>query len=427
MDSAWRRGLVFAASLAVAFFLIYEAILLKIADARIESTQFDTMKQAAAIEPDNADYWDRLGRFKELDFAQHDLPQALLDFQRAVALNPHDAQYWIDLSGGYEASGDRTRARDALESARAAYPASADVLWNYGNFLVREGDYADGFRQIREAVVIDPRLTTEAISRTWRSTQDVNVLIREVLPANVESYFAALNFFASIQDAAPGLAIWRRIVDLKAPFRPDRVFSYLDELIREDKVQEAQEVWRDALGNSGMQASDSPNGSVVTDGRFDGDFPNGGFGWRVSDIPGVLVDFDSTTYHSPPRSLRLDFGGGTNLDLWEPYQIVPVTPNRRYQFQAFLRTDSISTESGITFYIFDPEHSAPSAMTEGLTRSHDWTPVTAALTTGPETHVLRISVRRAPSRLFENRLSGTVWIDDVSLEPTDSGGEANSK
>jgi hypothetical protein len=35
--------------------------------------------------------------------------------------------------------------------------------------------------------------------------------------------------------------------------------------------------------------------------------------------------------------------------------------------------------------------------------------------TSPETRVVRITLRRVPSWKFDNKLGGTVWVDDVSL------------
>ena len=43
--------------------------------------------------------------------------------------------------------------------------------------------------------------------------------------------------------------------------------------------------------------------------------------------------------------------------------------------------------------------------------------VDAEIRTGPQTKFLEVMLRRTPSRQFENKLSGTVWIDDVSLTP----------
>ena len=46
--------------------------------------------------------------------------------------------------------------------------------------------------------------------------------------------------------------------------------------------------------------------------------------------------------------------------------------------------------------------------------------MTAEFTTGPDTHFLEVHLRRTASRLFENRLSGTVWVADVYLIPAES-------
>ena len=102
--------------------------------------------------------------------------------------------------------------------------------------------------------------------------------------------------------------------------------------------------------------------------------------------------------------------------LSEPGQYVPVEPGRGYHFHALVRTEEITTESGIRFSISDPNHSgAVDVTTENFTGSRAWTSVEADLTTGPQTHFLLVRLLRSPSRLFDNKLSGTAWIADVSL------------
>ena len=72
----------------------------------------------------------------------------------------------------------------------------------------------------------------------------------------------------------------------------------------------------------------------------------------------------------------------------------------------------------LLFSIGDPHHGAAVVSTENLTGSHAWMPVDVDYTTGPQTHFLIVQVRRAQSHLFENKLSGTAWIGDVSLTPS---------
>jgi hypothetical protein len=81
-----------------------------------------------------------------------------------------------------------------------------------------------------------------------------------------------------------------------------------------------------------------------------------------------------------------------------------------------MRTEQITTESGLRFSITDPNHpNALNILTDPFTGSRPWTAVEADLSTGPETHFLLIRLVRDPSRLFDNKLSGTAWIADVSL------------
>jgi hypothetical protein len=115
----------------------------------------------------------------------------------------------------------------------------------------------------------------------------------------------------------------------------------------------------------------------------------------------------------------VDFIGGSNIALGAPSQYVPVEPNRSYHFHASMRTEDITTESGMRFSITDPNHTgALNALTDNFTGSHPWSPVDADVTTGPDTHFLLVRLFRDRSRLFENKLAGTVWIADISLVPS---------
>ena len=138
----------------------------------------------------------------------------------------------------------------------------------------------------------------------------------------------------------------------------------------------------------------------------------------------MAVDFDSAPPASGVRAVRLDFGGGRNLEITEPMQYVPVEPARTYHFHAYMRTEEITTESGMRFSIVDPNHNdAVNALTENFMGSHAWTALDMDVTTSRETHFLLVRLLRTGSRLFENKLSGTVWIADVSLIPDGISGE----
>ena len=160
----------------------------------------------------------------------------------------------MNLAGAYEANGDLTAAQQAFERARNVYPLSAEVAWNYGNFLLRQDQDAAGYAEIHHALESDPSFLNLAISRVWRSSRDVNVLLDQVLPADPDAYFQALDFFASIRQPDPALVVWRRLVALGKPIALRRTFPFFDELILDDRSSDASRVWTEALIAAGSAA-----------------------------------------------------------------------------------------------------------------------------------------------------------------------------
>ena len=408
--------LVFA--LAAGALLSYQAGRLWLADHRLRSTRLDVIERGVALEPANAAGWDLLGRYRQLDFANADPVQAVADFQRAVQDDPLSATYWMNLAGAYEANGDLTGAQHAFEQARSVYPLSAEVAWNYGNFLVRQDQDAAGYAEIRHAVQSDPRLLPLAISRVWRASRDVNVLLDQALPPDVDAYMQALKFFATNHQTDVALSVWRRLITLGKPVPLAQTFPFFDELIQDDRSVDAKQVWIEALTAAGLPHDEPINHSLMWNGEFLRGFENGGLGWRWNSPWDVTIDFDSAPLSHDGRAVRLDFGGGRNLELSEPAQYVPVEPGRVYHFHAYMRTEEITTESGMRFSIVDPNHDgAVNVLSDNFTGTHPWTTEEMDVTTGPTTQFLLVHLLRVGSRLFDNKLHGRVWIADVSLVP----------
>jgi tetratricopeptide (TPR) repeat protein len=423
LENARRKTALLMAALAVAAILIFQAAEMWLADYRLNSGKVEELERAAALMPGNGDVWDLLGRFYQWDFLRSDLLRSIVDYQKAVRDNPLSDRYWMDLAGAYEANGDNVLAAAAYEHAKEVYPDSAEVAFQYGNFLLRRQNYAGAFKELRRAVQTDRTLMPLAISRTWRATEDVNQLLDRVLPADTGAYLEAIDFFASTNQAEPALAVWERMLKLGKPIGLKGVFPFLDDLIHEDRAADAKRVWHEALAAAGLPDPRQANDSLIWDGDFQTEFSGGGLGWRWNPTPGTSIDFDPQKGPNGSRAVRLDFSGGQNLTLDSPLEYVPVEPDRAYQFQAQMRTDQITTESGVRFSITDPNHwNALNVLTDNFTGTRPWTAVQAGFTTGPMTHFVVVRLMRDPSRLFENQLGGSAWIADVSLVPAPAAG-----
>jgi tetratricopeptide (TPR) repeat protein len=428
LEGARRKTGLLVAGVAICAIVIFQASETWLADYRIHSEKIGEMERGAALLPGDGEAWDLLGHYYQWDLLHLDLPRALADYRRATGDDPRSADYWMDVASASEVTGDEAGARQAFERAQTVYPASGEVAFHYGNFLLRQQEYAGAYAQLRRAVAADPKLLPLAISRVWRSSEDVNQLLDQVLPANVDAYTQALDFFASIRQADAGLAVWERMRQSGKVIRLQRAFTFMDELIREDRADDARRVWREAVAAAGLPSEEPARGSLIWDGDFKTDFAEGGLGWRWDSLPDTSIDFDSQVGPNGSRVVRLDFTGGGNIGVDAPYEYVAVEPNQRYHFHASMRTDEITTDSGMRFAISDPNHaSAVNVVSDSMTGTQPWTPIDADVATGPETHFLAVRLARYPSRLFDGKLGGTVWIADVSLIPEDVSAGATAE
>lgn len=399
--------------------IIYQAATLWIAWHWERSSEQSEQIKGARLIPGNAEAWDRIGEAEEANF---DAPPtaAIGLLKHAVKANPLSPRNWMDLAQGYEANADIVDANTAYQRAQGDDPISADVAWKYGNFLLRQGETAAGLQQVHRSLLGDPRLVPLAISRVWHSDPDVNAMLYQVLPENAPSWFYALDFFSAQHQNDAAMEIWEDIATLAktTPIDIHAVFPFLQALISQDKASETQRVWQEAIAAARWPSTPAAAAqSQVWNGGFENPIADGGLDWRLEGGPGTYISTDSSIYHSGEKSLRVDFTGGFNVDFQGVHEIVPVEPSKSYEFAYFMRTRDISTDSGVRFEILDLNDNEVSLMTPDLTGTNRWTLKQAEVVTGRSTHFLDVRVRRLPSQLFDNKLSGTVWIDDVSLTP----------
>jgi tetratricopeptide (TPR) repeat protein len=372
--------------------------------------------RAAQREPLNPEHWYQLGRYRQLDFEHADLLLAISYYQRAASINPGSPYYWMDLAGAYETAGDIPRAEQAFRKARDLYPISAEAAWRLGNFLLRQSRVPEAFRQIHDAVSIDPKLTALAVSRCWRSTQDIDQILQVVLPDKQDQNWGAMQFFVQAREPAPAMAVWTRIAAHQRSFPASDAFPLLDMLFETGRVDDARIVWKQALLAARIPSDADSTGSLVWNGGFELDLLNGGFAWRLRPIEGAEMDWDEQYAHSGRRSLRLDFDGSSNVDFQNVWQYVAVQPSTRYRLSAYFRAEDLSTDSGMRFEIRDVSRPGnPSRFTPNIVGTQPWASADADFATGPDTKLLQIVLRRARSEKLGNKIRGTVWIDDVAL------------
>ena len=189
-------------------------------------------------------------------------------------------------------------ARQAFETAVADYPDSGEVHWRYGSFLLRQGDLQQAYAEIHRALLSTPTLSTLAISRVWRVTQDPQVLLNEVLPENDRVMSDALTWLIDAQQPQAALPVWNQMVRIGHPVPLKVSAPLVDLLVSKEQGDEARNVWRQALALSGTDASGFTASSLVFNGGFETDALNDGLDWHWNPAPGITYAYDTSHPHS---------------------------------------------------------------------------------------------------------------------------------
>jgi hypothetical protein len=375
-------------------------------------------QKAIQLEPRNAQNWYLLGRYWQYNLYDPDAQRAIGAFKTSLSINPRSADTWLDLASIYELADDPSSARNAYLQAQKVYPASAEVSWRYGNFLLRQGEFPQAFAEIRRAVYADPKRGGEAFSRCWRVDPDIQTILNNVLPPHRDAYIEVLHELTVQANADAALAVWPRLVAIHPRLFLYDVLGLTDMLIGHQHPADARRVWDDAVRLSGSPAPLGPPGSVVWDGSFETGFRGGAFAWLFSPSGGVQAIFDTKEKHSGNQSLRLTFDGKHNVNSSIVCTIAAVQPGTPYQLSAWLRPQALTTDQGVRVQLSWSQNSKTQTLaTPDAQGTQPWTRVETQWTPPSDVQAAQICVVRYASDKFESRIQGTAWIDDVALVP----------
>ena len=368
-----------------------------------------SLQMAARLDPGNADYQSRLGRY--FLQTQQEPEAAAQFFTSATVLNPHNAAYWLELSRIYRRLANRDRQQDALQHAIAADPSTPDVAWDAANFYWALGETDRALQEFRVVLENDPYLPAAALERCWRIKPDAGFLLRDVVPRNPEVYSSFLDFLVSRNESAAAARVWVQMAQLQQTVEPRHVFDYVRYLIDQREVEQAQEVWQQAasLGDlSGYQPSPE---NLVVNGDFSLPVLNGGFDWLYEKLPDVSLALDPTESHSGHRSLSIVFDS-RGIEDAGIRQFIPVEPNTKYEFSAYFKSEGLEGAGGPRFLLEDRFTGANYFASEELKDEGFWKQVGGTFATGPDTRLVVLRIQRVPAG---NAIRGKLWIAGVRL------------
>jgi tetratricopeptide (TPR) repeat protein len=375
------------------------------------------LKAAIQLEPDNADYYDLLGR--NFALSGPSLNQAITNYQAAVRLNPYQARYWLDLAGAYQIAGRTQEQGESVEKAASAEPTAPQVAWEAANFFITQGDFDRALRYFRVVMANDTDAVDAALLLCWRATGDVQKIVDQALPPIPQVYLSLLRLLIGKQDTVGAETVWNRLIGLRKPFSAKLSLPYFRLLIAKQEPSEAKTAWEQLSHiDPSIKAYQPSRENMVVNGGFEQNMLNGGFDWWYNTYPQAVLAIDTTEFRSGSRSLSVTFDGHS-VPGAPILQYVPVKPDTSYEFRAESRSEDIDTASGPRFAVVDAYTNFSYVLTDDTLGTTPWRPQRARFRTGPDTNLLLLQIVRDPP---QPHIRGKFWIDDVSLiEVVDQG------
>jgi hypothetical protein len=419
LSDSLSRGRLVIGSLILALLVSFFGVRSGIAGVSADGESIADLQRAVRLEPRNPEYWYRLGHYQQFNLEQPDLVGSVESYQKAVTLNPGYTGAWLDLGTAYEIDGNTAAAQDAFVRAKKTYPASAEVAWRYGNFLLRQGALPEAFAELRLALQADPRRAGAVFSRAYRSDPDIDAILNNLLPPVPAVYVAAIAEAVDSQQLAVAQTMWMRLMKLNPHLQLSQFDRFVGALQAHRDYDAARQVWDEGASTMDLPPLIQPRDSVLWDPSFESGLSNISFAWFFRSLAeGVHTEIDTNEKLSGKQSLRLTFDGKHNPGADIACAAGVVTPGTKYLFSGWVKTKDITGDQGVRFHLRSVGNSQiPMAATREIHGTAPWTSIEEDWTAGPGVREVEVCVSREPSTNADIHISGDAWVDDVTLVP----------
>jgi len=349
-----------------------------------------------------------------------DRAAALALYRQLARNNPASPYRWADLGDALLASGEVSEARACFRRVEQAGPSTPQTLLRAAGFYLRLGENKETLRLMSKILSLTPAYDSLIFSYYDLMDQPAEVIIEQGLPAGAR---AAQSYFSHVirkKDVAAAGCVWQWLAG-RGLVDDALAGNYAQLLIGSGDLLQAARIWRDYAGSRDQGYLQS---NFIFNPGFEREPAPSPFDWREAKARGVEISRDSAVARQGRWSLRIRFTGEENINYRHFSQLTPARAGR-FRLSAYVKTDNLTTDQGVALRVFDFESPARlEARTASLRGTQDWVQLVTEFRVPASTRLLAVEVVREPSLKFDNKLAGTVWIDDVRLEPEGSNSPA---
>jgi hypothetical protein len=343
--------------------------------------------------------------------------------ERATRLAPRRAEYWADLASACDWSADLACSDVSLNQALKLSPLTPRFEWLTANHYIRTDRPAQALPHLHRLLSLSAEYAQPTFALCAHAFGDPDIVLGQVLSPQSDPalQLAFLNYEANHGQLEVATRIWPGISTAHLPF--DLVQPFFLRLLDAGEIEQAETVWNDLRRQGTISApANEAADNLVFNGSFERVPLNAGFDWQFGKLPYINTDFADPSAAAGAHCLRVDFTVARNDEVEPVFQLVPVRPSSPYSLTFQVRSERITSDSGPRIRVLDAlDPASLNGQTQATVGTTPWHPMTFRFTTGAHTRLLRLSVWRPRSRSFPPILTGSFWLDNVSLKTEPSG------
>ena len=425
----WRSAIFLALLAAPCILLSIQAVRVGAAETVAQNPTAAQLRRAEWLDPAN-DRIERLLGSVLCTAEDPNMPEAQSHLRRAIQLGPNKALNWSALASACDLVSDNRCADEAYARAVEIAPMTPASEWAAANHYLVSNRPDQAISHFSRLLKLDPGYDWQTFRVCIRATGDPDAVYQNlVAPLNdTRLNVSFVNYLSSEREMDAAAHAWKATMAHPATFTLEAADPYLERLLEVGQGQAALKVWQD-MERLGVVAQDNfaRSNNLIFNGGFEQTPLNAGLDWRVFSVAYMFIDFSDTAAHSGKQCLRIDFTVPRNDEFLATYQLVPVNPDTNYALEAYVRSQNITSDSGPRLRVMDPVcPSCLNVMTDTTVDSKPWHKITLPFSTGPDTQLVNLALVRPRSRAYPMEITGSFWLDDVTLTSVGPAGQAKA-
>lgn len=344
------------------------------------------------------------------DQSQGDVEASIRQYASSLQGDPANPYRWSDLGSAFVVAQQMPEARFCYTRALELSGEIPQIWLRDANFHIQAGDIETALHSAGRVLRTVPDYDLVLFGYFDRLGVGTDSILSEI-GNDKRATVSYAQYLLDNKKVDQAVEVWR---DAESKgFADDRLAAlYIDVMLSSRRYAEA---WHDWIAYLDGRRGGYPDNNLFFNAGFENVPTGSAFDWRIRPSGEFETAIDASAAHEGTHALRIRFHGISNVSYDNVIQEVHVASGN-YTFDAWIRTDDITTNEGPRIELFDPESATGLRYsTDSFLGTVPWKLVRQVVAVPVGENLLGVRVVRHVSQKIDSKINGDFWMDSVRL------------